>query len=76
VIKKEVQKVLKYKNLTEIQRILNVRTTVIPAITGATGTITRSFRKYLSNIPGQQEIRALQKTATVGTPHILRKVLM
>jgi len=54
VIKKEAQKILKYKDLTiEIQRMWNVKTKVIPVITGSTGTILKSFRKYVSNIPGQ-----------------------
>jgi hypothetical protein len=42
---------------------------------GATGTISKSFRKYVSNIPGNHEVRELQKTAILGTVHILRKVL-
>jgi hypothetical protein len=48
---------------------------VIPVIIGATGTISKSFRKYMSNIPGNHEVRELQKTAVLGTAHILRKVL-
>ena len=31
----------------------NVKTNVIAVIIGTTGTITESFRKYLSNIPGK-----------------------
>jgi len=42
----------------------------------ATGTISMSFRKYVSNIPGKHEVKELQKTAILGTAHILRKVLM
>ena len=77
VIKKEAEKILKYKDLTiEIQRMWNVKTKVIPAIIGATGTISKSFRKYVSNIPGNHEVKELQKTAILGTAHILRKVLM
>jgi hypothetical protein len=46
VIKKEAQKILKYKDLTiEIQRMWNVKTRVIPVIIGVTGTISKSFRK-------------------------------
>jgi len=77
VIKKEAGKILKYKDLTtEIQRMWNVKTRVIPVIIGATGTISKSFRKYVSNIPGKHEVKKLQKTAVLGTAHILRKVLM
>jgi len=54
VIKKESEKILKYKDLTiEIQHMWNVKTKVIPVIIGATGTISKSFRKYVSNIPGK-----------------------
>ena len=77
VIEKEAEKILKYKGLTiEIQRMWNAKTKVIPVIIGATGTISKSFRKYVSNIPGKHEVKELQKTAILGTAHILRKVLM
>jgi len=78
VIKKEAEEILKYKDLTtKIQRMWNVKTKVIPVIIiGATGTISKSFRKYVSNIPGKHEVKELQKTVILGTAHILRKVLM
>ena len=77
VIKKEAEKILKYKDLTlEIQRMWNVKTKVIPVIIGATGTISKTFRKYVSNIPGNHEVKNLQKTAILCTEHISRKVLM
>jgi hypothetical protein len=53
----------------------NVKTGVILVIIGATGTISKSFRKYVSNIPRNHDVRQLQKTAILGTAHILRKVL-
>jgi hypothetical protein len=53
----------------------NIKTGVIPVIIGATGTISKSFRKYVSNVPGNDEVRELQKTTILGTTHILRKVL-
>ena len=40
-----------------------------------TDSISKSFRKYISNIPGNHEVKELQKTAILGTAHILRKVL-
>ena len=77
VIKKEVEKILKYKDLTiKIQLMWNVKTKVIPVKIGATGTISKSFRKYMSNIPGKHEVKELLTTAILGTAHILRKELM
>ena len=76
VIKNKTEKILKYKDLTiKLQRMWNVKTKVIPVIIGGTGTISKSFRKYMSNIPGNCEVKELQKTAILGTAHILRKVL-
>jgi hypothetical protein len=65
------------KDLTiETQCVWNVKTGVIPVIIGATGTISKSFRKYVSTIPGNHDIRELQTTAILGTANILRKGLM
>jgi hypothetical protein len=76
VIKKEAENILKYKHLTtEIQRMWNVNARVTPVIIGATGTIYNSFRKYVSDIPGNHDVKELQKTAILGTAHMLRKVL-
>jgi hypothetical protein len=76
VIKEEAEKILKYTYLTiEIQHMWNVKTKVIPVIIGTIGTISKSFRKYVSSIPEYHEVKELQKTAILGTAHILRKVL-
>jgi hypothetical protein len=37
--------------------------------------ISKSFRKYVSSIPGNHEVRKRQKTGILDTAHILRKVL-
>jgi hypothetical protein len=58
VIKKGAEKILKYKDLiTEIQGMWNVKTKVMPVIMQATGTISTSFRKYLSSIPRKHNIK-------------------
>ena len=54
----------------------NVKTKAITVIVGATGTISKSFRQYVRNIPGKHEVKELHNTAILGTAHILRKVLM
>jgi len=77
VIKKEAEKILKYKDLTiEIQGMWNVKPKVIPVILRATGTISKSFRKYVSNIPGKHEVNELPKTPILCTAYVIRKVLM
>ena len=53
---------------------------MLPGIIRATGTISRSFRKYLSNIPGKHESREVQKKKkqpywTLHT-YIIQKVLI
>jgi hypothetical protein len=77
VMKKEAEKILKYEDhIIEIQRMWNVETKVTPVVIAATGTISKSFRKYLSSIAGKHNTKELQKTAVLCTAHILRKVLM
>ena len=57
VIKKEDEKILKYKDLTiEIQCMWKVKTRMIPVIIGATETISKSLRKYISNISGNHNV--------------------
>ena len=76
VVQKETEKKLQYKSLCkEIQRMWNLKCTIIPVIIGATGIVTRSLRKNLEAVPGRHSIHSLQKTAILGTSHIIRKVL-
>ena len=78
VIKKGAGKILKFKDLiTEIQRMCNVKAKGIPVIIRATGTVWKSPRQYLSNIPGKHEIKEMKKkTSLLDNALILRKVLM
>jgi len=55
--------------------MLNLKCTIIPVINGTTGIVTRSLRKNLEAVPGKHSIDSLQKTAILGTSHIIRKVL-
>jgi hypothetical protein len=61
--------------IIEIQLMWNLKCTIIPIIIGATGIVTRSQRKNLEAVPGKHSIVSLQKTAILGTSHIIRKVL-
>jgi len=53
----------------------NLKCTTVPVTTGATGIVTRNLRKNLEAVPGKHSIDSLQKTAVLGTSHIIRKVL-
>jgi hypothetical protein len=53
----------------------NKKCFVIPVIIVATGIVGKSLQKYLETVPGQHSIDSLQKTAILGTSHIIRKVL-
>jgi hypothetical protein len=57
----------------------NLKTKVVPVIKGTTGTYSKSFRTYLSNLNGKHEIKEIPKkkrTVTLDTAHVLRKVPM
>jgi len=76
VVQKEAEKKLNYKSLCiEIQRMWNLKCTIIPVIIGAIGIVMRSLRKKLEAVAGKHSIDSLQKTAILGTSHIIRKVL-
>ena len=75
-VQKEVGKKLKYKSLCiEVQRIWNLKCTIVPVIIGATEIVTRNLRKNLETVPGKHSIDSLQKTAILGTSHIIQTVL-
>jgi hypothetical protein len=68
VIQKETENKLKYINLSiEFQLMWNTKCLVIPAITGATGTVNKGLKDYMETIPGKHPIDSLQKTAVLGT---------
>ena len=52
-----------------------LRRTIVPVIIGATGIVMWSVRKNLEDILVKNSIDSLQKTAILGTSHIIRKVL-
>ena len=54
VVQKEAEMKLKYKSMCiEIQRMWNLKCTIVPVIIGATGIVTRSLKKNLETIPGK-----------------------
>jgi hypothetical protein len=76
VVQKEEEQKLKYKSLCiEIQRMWNLKCTIIPVINGATEIVMRSLRKILEAVPGKHSIDSLYRTAILATSHIIRNVL-
>ena len=76
VVQKEAENKLKYKRFCiEVQRMWNLKCTIVPVIIGSTGIVTRNLKKNLKTIPGKLSIDSLQKTAILRTSHIIRKVL-
>ena len=43
VVKKEAENILKYKDITETERMWNVTAKVVPVVIGASGTISESL---------------------------------
>ena len=73
---KEEEKIDKYQDLArEISRLWGMSTTVVPIIIGALGTITDRLTPFLSMLGVTLSFETIQKSALLGTAHILRKVL-
>ena len=53
----------------------NLKCTIVPVIIRATGIVTRSLRKNLEAVVAKHSRDSLQKTAILGTSHIIGKVL-
>ena len=61
-----------WRPLLQIQRKWYVKAEVIPVITGATRTISKSLKQYLSNVLGEHEIKEPQKNNHRPTVHCTR----
>ena len=73
---REFGKISKYKDLEiKIERMWHLKTTLIPAVVGALGTVKKGTNEYLQQIPGMPSLIEIQKIALTSTAHILRKVL-
>jgi hypothetical protein len=76
IVQKEAENKLKYKSsCIDIQRMWNVKCMIVPVVIGATGIVTKALKKNLEAIPGKHSIDSIQKTALLGTSHVIRKVL-
>ena len=77
VVKKVAEKLCKYKDLEiEIQKLWNLKEVkTVPIVVGALGTTVNGLSKYIEQISENVNFRTIQKTALLGSAHILRNVL-
>ena len=68
--------IIKYQDLArEIKRIWKSRTKVVPVVVGALGSVSKKLAGHLEQIGIKNRTRMMQKSALLGSAHILRKVL-
>ena len=73
---KTTEKLTKYKDLEiEVERMWGLKTTTVPVVMGALGTIKKDMENYSNKIPGNINIHELQKITLLSTAHLLRQVL-
>jgi hypothetical protein len=66
----------KYRSLCmEIKGTWDMKCVIMPLIIGATKIVTEDLKKNLEAILEKHSIDSVQKTAALGTSHIIRKVL-
>ena len=77
VSEKEKEKIKRYQELKrEIKRMLNIRSIkVIPVVVGALRSTSRKLKKFIEELGVVISTALLQKTVSLGTTRILRKVL-
>ena len=77
VIKKEAEKITKYRDLEiETQKCWNLKKIrTIPIVVGALGTVCKNISKRIETISPSVEFKIIQKTALLGSAHILRNFL-
>ena len=70
VVQKEAEKKLKYKSsYTEIERMWNLKCTIVPVIIGVTAIVTINLKKNLEAVPGKHTIDSLQDRYTRNIAH-------
>ena len=67
--------VKKDKYLEGIEKLWNMKVTIIPILTGAFGTVTKGLLKGLDDLEVGGQVETIQTTALFRTVMILRRVL-
>ena len=73
---KTTETLTKYKDLEiEVERMWGLKTTTVPKVMGALGTVKKDMENYSNKIPGNISIRGFQKITLLSTAYLLRRVL-
>ena len=65
---KEFEKLSKYKDLQiEVERIWQLKTSIIPIVVGAIELVKKGTAKHLEKIPGTQSLEEIQKIVLTST---------
>ena len=77
VMRKTAEKITKYRDLEiELQKCWNLKEVqTIPVVIGALGTVLCGIGRYLRIISPHVKFDVCQRTALLGTAHILRNFL-
>ena len=76
IASKKVEKIVNYAKLrVELERMWKTKIKVIPIVISALGSIQKNPGKNLKELDIKRSIQVFQKSALLGTAHILRKVL-
>ena len=59
----------------EVERMWGLRTTTVPVVIGALGTVKKDMENHTNKIPGNINIHGPQKITLLSTAHLLRRVL-
>ena len=73
---KESEKKDKYLDLArELNKIRNMKVTIIPIVIGAFGTVSKRLLKWLEDLEVKGRVETIQTTALLRTAIILRRAL-
>ena len=77
VVSKTAEKITKYHDLEiELQKCWNLKEVrTVPIVIGALGSVCKSFPQYAKVISPNIKFNEIQRTALLGTTHILRNFL-